>query len=86
MSEKRGEESESIAEVILPTVRSSQKIRDLIDDLCWMEVRGIEVKARKPTDVMREALMKGLQQMVVEIEERKKKEAEKRLERKDAGD
>ena len=80
MSDERRDDKERIAEVTLPTVRSSQKIKDLILDLCYMEVGGIDVKSRQPSDVMREALLKGLQQMVDEREERKKKEEAKRLE------
>lgn len=72
--EAEKEEKRSVAEVPLPIIRSSKAIKDLINDFCYVEVDGIVVYARQPSDVVREALLKGLAQMVKERDEKKAKE------------
>ena len=60
--------SEEVNEVFLPHIRVPLSLKDAIEDLGYLELKGDKLRLFSVTDVMREALVKGVQLMYMERE------------------
>ena len=62
------EEEERIAEVALQSVKVPALIRDAINDLKYLKLKGDMIKLHTTAGIMREALLKGVRLMLLERE------------------
>jgi len=60
------QEEERIAEVALPVVKVPTELRDVINDLKYLKLKGDKIKMYTTSDIVREALLKGLRLMLFE--------------------
>lgn len=58
--------SEKVAEVSLPPVKVPADLKRIIDELKFLELKGDKLRLYNTSDIMREALLKGLQLMLLE--------------------
>lgn len=61
-------ENDSVAEIALPPVKVPAILRDMLDDLKYLELKGEKIRLFTTTDIMREALLKGIRLMMMEKE------------------
>ena len=59
-------EEEGVAEVTLPQVRVPADLKKIVDELRYMTLKGDKLRLYNVSDIMREALLKGLRLMLVE--------------------
>jgi len=52
----------------LPPVKVPAVLRDMLDELKYLELRGEKIRLFTTTDIMREALLKGIRLMMMEKE------------------
>ena len=58
--------SEEVTEVFLPHIRVPLDLKKAVDDLTYLKLKGDKLKLFNLSDVMREALVKGVQLMYME--------------------
>jgi len=58
--------SEEVTEIFLPHIRVSLDLKKAVKDLTYLELKGDKIKLYNLSDVMREALIKGVQLMYME--------------------
>jgi len=61
-------DNNSIAEVSLPPVKVPAVLKEMLDGLKFLTLKGEKIRLFTMTDVMREALLKGVRLMTIEKE------------------